>query len=104
MLGCCLLLLMLMSVQGYAQCCEKSDGSAPAQGFVPNKQAAIQVAEAVLTPIYGLEVVKTQRPFRVELVKGVWEVKGKMPKSSGGNAIVRISKKNGCILFVTFTE
>jgi hypothetical protein len=76
----------------------------PPEGMVPNKETAIKIAEAVLTPIYGKEVVDHEKPFRVELARGVWIIKGAIHPGPGGNLYIDISKKDGCILRVTGTE
>jgi hypothetical protein len=73
----------------------------PREGFVPNEQTAIRIAEAVLIPIYGEEDIRSQRPFRAALARGVWTVTGTLPpRFLGGTAIVRLAKSDGRILFV----
>ena len=70
----------------------------PPAGFVPDEQTAIQVAEAILAPIYGVEQIKGERPFTATLKDGVWTVVGSPPKTAfGGAAVVEISKKDGRI-------
>ena len=68
----------------------------PDAGFVPDDRTAIQIAEAVLTPIYGAEAVKHERPFTASLKDGVWTVVGSLPRGGvGGVALVEISRKDG---------
>ena len=74
-----------------------------ADGFVPNIETAIKVAEAVLMPVYGEEQVLSERPYRTELKSDVWTVSGTLhcPKGelcAGGRAVVKISKTSGEIL------
>jgi hypothetical protein len=70
----------------------------PDAGFVPDERTAIQIAEAVLTPIYGAEAVKQERPFTASLKDGVWTVVGSLPRGAvGGVAIIEISSKDGRI-------
>lgn len=67
------------------------------------------IAEAVLTPVYGAEMVASERPFKATLRGTVWVVKGSVPcehPSSGavcpgGAAEVRIAKKTGQIFYMT---
>lgn len=84
------------------------DGYVPKAGFVPTAEVAAQIAEAVLTPIYGKKVMTAERPFHATLENGVWIVKGSVPCPGappgavcpGGNAEIWISKSNGQILYM----
>lgn len=82
---------------------ENAEGFKPKDGFVPNAETAINVAEAVLTPIYGEEVIKKEKPFKARLKNEIWIVSGSMPSglTLGGVSHVKISKQNGAILLVT---
>jgi len=74
---------------------------------------AIKVAEAVLIPVYGQKLVESERPFKATLKNGIWTVGGTLycgdgkpqsthaPTCVGGVAVVKISKKDGCVLFMT---
>jgi hypothetical protein len=74
----------------------------PKNGFVPDESTAIAIAEAVLTPIYGRETVESERPYHVKLEAGVWLVGGSLPEGRvGGVAVIKISRKDGRILFVS---
>lgn len=85
-----------------------SDGYVPHSGFVPTAAVAIQIAEAVLVPVYGSSVVTSERPFHAKLDGGVWIVKGTVPCAGappgavcpGGNAEIWISKDDGKILYM----
>lgn len=71
----------------------------PAEGFVPTAEVAIGIGEAVLAPVYGAEVIRSQRPFRAELKGDIWTVEGTLPEGyAGGVAIVEISRSDGTIL------
>ena len=84
----------------------------PPNGLVPDEKTAIQIAEAVLLPIYGREVILGERPFRGTLHGDVWTVAGTLhctdaaqrPRPStdcvGGTAIIDISKRDGRVLRV----
>jgi hypothetical protein len=76
----------------------------PPEGMVPDKETAVKIAEAVLTPIYGSKMVEREKPFRVELVKGVWIVDGALHPGPGGNLHIEISRKDGRIMRVIGTE
>jgi len=73
----------------------------PMNGFVPDKATAIRIAEAVLIPIYGEAHLLHERPFKARLKDNVWYVEGTLPKHFlGGVAMVRLSKRDGRILYV----
>ena len=80
-----------------------ADSSAPANGFVPNAETAIRIAEAVWIPIYGEKLIESEKPFKATLRGDVWMVTGAdLPEGSvGGVAEAHISKRDGRILRVT---
>jgi NTF2 fold immunity protein len=77
----------------------------PPAGFVPAGVVAVQIAEAVLIPIYGKEQIDSEKPFTANLRGDVWTVLGTLrcPDGNlcdGGVAVVRISKTDARILSV----
>lgn len=74
----------------------------PKDGFVPDEKTAIRIAEAVLISIYGETQVNSERPFKAVLNGQVWTIKGTLPSHlTGGTAVVKLSKHDGRILFLT---
>ena len=87
--------------------------------YVPNKETAIRIAEAVWLPIYG-ELIYKSKPFHAELNNdSVWHVYGTLEKSSinvnsagdtivnivqGGTPHIFINKIDGKILDVYHTK
>ena len=77
----------------------------PKDGFVPNAQTAIRIAEAVWIPIYGEKLIEGEKPFRAELNGETWVVRGYMPKGmKGGTAVAEIAKLDGRILRVVHEQ
>lgn len=75
----------------------------PKDGFVPNAETAIAIAEAVCIPIYGKEKINDEQPFKANLMDdGSWYVEGKWNHASakGGTVVVKIRKSDGKILEV----
>jgi hypothetical protein len=76
----------------------------PKDGFVPNAETAMKIAEAVLIPVYGERKISEERPFKSTRQGDMWRVTGTLncgaPNCAGGTAVVRISKATGEILFV----
>jgi hypothetical protein len=58
----------------------------PKDGYVPSSDTAVQIAEAVLIPVYGKNKIESERPFTAELKDGVWTVSGTLhcPDGKGG--------------------
>jgi hypothetical protein len=82
----------------------------PKDGFVPTAVVAVAIAEAVLIPVYGKQLINSERPFKAELSHDAWDIKGTVPCNPpgslcpGGAAEVKISKKTGQILFMTHDQ
>ena len=96
----CLTLLFVPLVFG--------QGNTPKEGYVPSSDTAVQIAEAVLIPVYGKKQIESERPFTAKLKDGVWTVSGTLhcPDGKGGTttgcvggvAVVEISKRDARIL------
>ncbi|MFI8617858.1 NTF2 fold immunity protein [Acidovorax sp. NPDC077693] len=70
----------------------------PKEGFLPDEETAIAVAEIILIKIYGINQIKKQRPLSANLKGDIWDIKGSLsPQEVGGTAHIRI-KKNGEII------
>lgn len=74
----------------------------PKDGYVPNEETAIKVAEAIWLPIYGDEAVEGCKPVVAKLINStVWVVKGTgSPHQKGGVLYAEIRKSDCKILKV----
>lgn len=78
---------------------------------VPDEQTAIKIAEAVLYPIYGIDIDES-KPLKAKLDEnlGVWKVEGTLPNvddtqdTLGGVPYVLIQKKDGKVLAIWHTK
>ena len=80
----------------------------PEQSYVPNSDTAVQIAEAVLIPVYGKEQIESEQPFTAQLKDDVWTVSGTLRcpdgkggvtnECVGGVAVVEISKVDAHVL------
>jgi hypothetical protein len=72
-------------------------------GLVPDKRAAIAVAEAVLFPIYGEEMIREQRPYKVKHSDGTWTIEGAdfPPGTAGGVFHIVIRQRDAKILEIS---
>lgn len=91
-----------ISIKGVSQ----NDKWIPREGFVPNESTARKVAEAVLLPIYGDEVIEEQKPFDVKLIgDSLWVVEGVQDEISiGGVVYISFLKRNCSIIEVRHGE
>ena len=48
-------------------------------GVVADEETAIQIAEAILCPVYGKKDIRGQRPYQVTLKDRKWTVNGTIP-------------------------
>jgi len=89
-----------------------AQGITPREGFVPNQETAVRIAEVVLIPIYGKDRLESERPFTAKLKENTWTVYGTLRCSDGkggsttvgcrgGVAIVEISKLDARVLSVS---
>jgi NTF2 fold immunity protein len=85
-------------------------GYKPRSGYVPDSGTAVQIAEAVLIPIYGKKQIESERPFTATLKGDTWTVEGTLrcpdgkggttTECDGGVAVVKISKIDARILYM----
>ena len=77
-------------------------GNVPSEGFVPNRETAIKIAEVIWASIYG-ETIYDKKPFVAEYneKEGCWEVRGTLSQNMrGGIPEIKINKSDGKILYV----
>ena len=68
------------------------------EGFVPNKETALKIAEAIWLTFYGVKI-NNSRPFIAELKNGkVWIVRGTLHYQKGGVPYIEIQKSDCKIL------
>jgi hypothetical protein len=70
----------------------------PERGCVPDASTAFKIAEAILIPIYGKDVIEQERPFVSELQDSIWIVCGTNKESKGGVFHIEIQKKDCKVL------
>lgn len=100
--------ILLMVIPQFINAKEGTEGYyIPEEGFVPDKETAIKIAEAIWLPIYGEKIYEKQ-PFIATLSddKEIWTVKGTLGKKLmlGGVPYAKIRKKDGKILEVYHTK
>jgi hypothetical protein len=74
----------------------------PAAGYVSDATTAIRIALTVWEPVYGKEHIASERPFHATLSRGVWHVRGSLPRGAvGGVAEADVRRADGKVLRVT---
>ena len=79
-------------------------------GYIPDSQAALDVARAELTHVYGKKQIQSEEPLTAELENGIWTVAGTLwcPDGKGGRtnhcfggvAVIKIRQADGHILSI----
>jgi hypothetical protein len=100
-LSCASMLVAFALGQGYK----------PPQGYVPDSATAVQIAEAVLVPVYTKKTIESEKPLTAKLENDVWTVSGTLrcpdgkggttTQCVGGTAVVQISKIDARIILMT---
>jgi hypothetical protein len=72
-------------------------------GVVADKETAIRIAEAILSPVYGEEAIREQRPYQVTVKDGKWTVDGTAsPGHVGGRFHIAILQSDGRVLEIGY--
>lgn len=78
------------------------NGYKPLDGYIPNEETAIKIAETILFKIYGKNEIYEQRPYKILLKDDtLWCIEGNLPiDMDGGVFYIEIKKDSGKILKV----
>ena len=71
-------------------------------GVVADKETAIRIAEAILSPVYGEKAIRGQRPYQVTLKDGKWTVDGTVAPDFGGRFHIVILQSDGRVLEIGY--
>jgi len=69
----------------------------PKDGFVPDENTAVKVAEAILKPAVGDANAQSHAPYKATLKGDIWMVEG-TAKGPEGTPVLEISKQDGKIV------
>jgi len=73
----------------------------PKDGYVPDKETAIKIAEVILFRLYGEKNITRQRPYVVTKDENIWWVCGTgHPDELGSLFKIAISQQTGAILYL----
>lgn len=99
-----LLFLITLSFASFILAEQTEYSYKPKEGYVASAETAIQIAMAILVPIYGKKAIDDEKPLTAVLKDGVWIVTGTLncpiAQCLGGVAEIEISKEDGKILKV----
>ena len=99
--GWCILSLVLF--MSSAICSQIPKSRPKKDGYVPNAETAIKIAEAIWLPIYG-ESIYAKKPFKATLKNDVWIIEGTLHTELGGVPYAEIQKRDCKIIKVTHTK
>ena len=96
-----LIVMLIMPALAYSEPKIPRHNYVPKEGYVPNTETAVKIAEAVWLPIYVGDI-KDKKPFKAELKDGVWFVRGTLPRViPGGVPEAEIDKQTGKIIRIS---
>jgi len=74
----------------------------PKEGFVPDRETAIKIAEVVLFRLLGERTIVNQRPYIVKEDDGIWWISGTVREGEFGVAFkIGISKHTAAIVHLS---
>lgn len=67
--------------------------------LIKNENTAIQIAEPILSDIYGESHIKDQKPYEAYLIDNYWVINGTLPIGMlGGTFVIIIDARNSKVL------
>jgi hypothetical protein len=72
----------------------------PKEGYVPDKETAIKIAEVVLFRLYGEQNIIAQRPYVSVEDENIWWVCGTVHSELGSEFKIAISKQTAAVLYL----
>ncbi len=73
----------------------------PKEGYVPDKDTAIKIAEVILFRLYGERDVTSQKPYVVTEDENIWWVCGTLKKDELGSSFtIAISRQTAAVLYL----
>jgi hypothetical protein len=73
----------------------------PKEGYVPDKDTAIKIAEVILIRLYGERDVTSQKPYVVTEDENIWWVCGTLKKDELGSSFsIAISRQTAAVLYL----
>ena len=75
----------------------------PRDGYVPDRETAVKIAEVILSRLYGEKTILASRPYKVVEDDNIWWICGTVPEGSMGTAFrIAISRQTAAVLYVDF--
>ena len=70
--------------------------------IIKDSLTAVNVAEPILFSIYGLDNIKSQRPYEIYFIDNYWVISGTLPKDYvGGTFLIIIDGRDSKIIKIT---
>lgn len=80
-------------------------GYIPKNGFIPDSETAIKIAQAIWLPIFG-NLIYESKPFHARLLEdSIWIIEGTLPEGAVGGVPYAAIRKSDCsVLKVVHTK
>ena len=79
----------------------KSDRTEMKFKLIPKEENAISYAEIILFELYGKEIIESEKPYQIHLIKDYWIITGTLPKGMKGGVFELVFDSwNGKILIL----
>lgn len=72
------------------------------EGLIQNETIAVEYAKLILFPLYGKNVIESEKPYKVKLLNGnVWNVSGGLQEGTeGGVFSILINRYDGRVIYI----
>ena len=75
----------------------------PENGYVPDRETAVKIAEVILSRLYGEKTIISQRPYQLVEDEKIWWICGTVPEGAMGTSFrIAISKQTATVLYLDF--
>lgn len=73
------------------------------EGFIQNETIAVEYAKLLLFPLYGKNVIESEKPYKVKLLNGnIWNVSGSLQKGTeGGVFSILLNRNDGRVMYIS---
>ena len=72
----------------------------PKEGYVPDKETAVKIAEVLLFRLYGEKNIIVQRPYTVTEDENIWWVTGTLHTELGSVFKIALSRQTAAVLYL----
>jgi hypothetical protein len=99
-----IILIVVVLCANFCMMCSAQNRDPKKDGYVPDKETAIKVAESLWLPVFG-DKIYLSKPFKAELKdEKTWIVQGTLKSQKGGVPYIEIQKADCKVLTMYHTK